>query len=249
MNGRKANGKQYDWSTHHAMCEDGTGDQDSLLRMYGRATKRSPLFKNEPAMCSSCPATKLKEETESESSSDDVVTAPAKESLERSFLTPFEKPSLPTGIVYDERMCAHAANSGCEIPERIASIFETLKNEGLLDRGGCTLFEGREATDKELCRVHTKAHVDAIDKLATMSDKEIRKFERKLNSIDLNQDTPLAARLAAGSLVDLCEKVVDSELANGFAIIRPPGHHCESCLPFGFCMYSNVAIAVRALQA
>ena len=150
MNGKKANGIQYDWSTHQAMCGSGPGDQDSLLRMYGRATKRSPLFKNEPAMCFSCPATKLKkqEEIESESSSDDVVTAPAKERLERSFLTPFEKPSLPTGIVYDERMCAHAANSGCEIPERIASIFETLKDEGLLDGGGCTLFQGREATDK-----------------------------------------------------------------------------------------------------
>ena len=39
-----------------------------------------------------------------------------------------------------------------------------------------------------------------------------------------------------------------SMLRSGFAIIRPPGHHCEAAYPFGFCIYSNVAIAIRSLQ-
>ena len=40
-----------------------------------------------------------------------------------------------------------------------------------------------------------------------MTDDEIQAFESKLNSIKLNQQTPLAARLAAGGLIDLCLKV------------------------------------------
>ena len=61
----------------------------------------------------------------------------------------------------------------------------------------------REATTDELLRVHTKKHIDAIDKLKHMTDRDILKFENKLNSIKLNQETPLAARLAAGGLIDL----------------------------------------------
>jgi histone deacetylase 6 len=152
-----------------------------------------------------------------------------------------------SGLVYDERMVAHEDIPGCEIGERIISIYKRLQREGLVSK--CVNVAAREATTAELLRVHTRKHIAAIDKLESMTDDEIRAFESKLNSIKLNQQTPLAARLAAGGLIDLCLKVsVTNELDNGFAIIRPPGHHCESCLPFGFCLYSNVAIAIRAIH-
>ena len=37
-------------------------------------------------------------------------------------------------------------------------------------------------------------------------------------------------------------------VANGFAIVRPPGHHAESCHVMGFCFVNNVALAARVLQ-
>jgi histone deacetylase 6 len=46
--------------------------------------------------------------------------------------------------------------------------------------------------------------------------------------------------------------VVGGELDNGFAIIRPPGHHAEPGMAGGFCILNNVAIAadyaVRSLD-
>ena len=156
-------------------------------------------------------------------------------------------PGIVTGLVYDERMVEHEDIPGCEIGERIVRIYGELKKQNLISK--CVDVPAREATTDELLRVHTKKHIDAIDKLKHMTDRDILKFENKLNSIKLNQETPLAARLAAGGLIDLCKKVsLTKEIDNGFAIIRPPGHHCESCLPFGFCLYSNVAIAIRALH-
>lgn len=92
----------------------------------------------------------------------------------------------------------------------------------------------REATDAELLAVHTQVHVDTIDSLKNMDADACAKLERTFNSIALNPSTTLAARLAAGSLTDLCVRVAtDRTLANGFAVIRPPGHHCESALPYG----------------
>ena len=33
--------------------------------------------------------------------------------------------------------------------------------------------------------------------------------------------------MATGSLLNLCDAVVTGRVKNGFALIRPPGHHAE----------------------
>ena len=35
---------------------------------------------------------------------------------------------------------------------------------------------------------------------------------------------------------------------NGFAMIRPPGHHAENDVAMGFCLFNGIAIAARYLQ-
>uniref|UniRef100_A0AAZ3QYN1 Histone deacetylase n=1 Tax=Oncorhynchus tshawytscha TaxID=74940 RepID=A0AAZ3QYN1_ONCTS len=57
-----------------------------------------------------------------------------------------------------------------------------------------------------------------------------------------------AVRLAVGSVVELVFKVATGELKNGFAVVRPPGHHAEESTPMGFCYFNSVAIAARLLQ-
>ena len=55
-----------------------------------------------------------------------------------------------------------------------------------------------------------------------------------------------AAANAAGGLIDLTATVVKGELDNGFALVRPPGHHATPSRAMGFCLFGSVAIAARA---
>jgi len=52
-----------------------------------------------------------------------------------------------------------------------------------------------------------------------------------------------AARLAAGALLNVVDHVVQGRVKNGFALIRPPGHHAEEDEAMGFCFFNNVGVA------
>ncbi|KFV09260.1 Histone deacetylase 5, partial [Tauraco erythrolophus] len=55
-------------------------------------------------------------------------------------------------------------------------------------------------------------------------------------------------RMAVGCLVELAFKVAAGEIKNGFAVIRPPGHHAEESAAMGFCFFNSVAISAKLLQ-
>ncbi|XP_055517578.1 histone deacetylase 9-like isoform X2 [Leucoraja erinacea] len=45
-----------------------------------------------------------------------------------------------------------------------------------------------------------------------------------------------AAGMAVGCVIELASKVAPGELKNGFAVVRPPGHHAEECSAMMFTM-------------
>uniref|UniRef100_A0A667Z5W6 Histone deacetylase n=1 Tax=Myripristis murdjan TaxID=586833 RepID=A0A667Z5W6_9TELE len=170
------------------------------------------------------------------------------------------KPRFTTGLVYDSLMQKHQCMCGntTSHPEhagRIQSIWSRLQETGL--RAQCECIRGRKATLEELQTVHSEAHVllYGTNPLRQKLDSSPMFVRLPCGGVGVDSDTiwnevhsSSAARLAAGSVVELVFKVASGELKNGFAVVRPPGHHAEESTPMGFCYFNSVAIAAKLLQ-
>jgi histone deacetylase 6 len=144
-----------------------------------------------------------------------------------------------TGLVYDERFLLHVAPyDHPEHPGRLAAIWNRLVSERLVPR--CRRIPAREATREELLSVHTEEHIDRIEATARREHAQLDP------DTYTSRESARAARLAAGGLVDLTAAVVSRALSNGFALVRPPGHHAEADRAMGFCLFNNVAVAAQA---
>ncbi|XP_030585205.1 histone deacetylase 7-like isoform X2 [Archocentrus centrarchus] len=174
-----------------------------------------------------------------------------------------------TGLAYDGQMQKHQCICGdnsrhAEHAGRIQSIWSRLHERGL--RSQCERIRSRKATLEELQSVHSEKHVLLF---GTNPLSRLKLDSRKLAGIlsqhvflmlpcggvgvDIDtvwneHHTSAASRIAAGCVTDLALKVAQRELKNGFAVVRPPGHHATHSSPLGFCFFNSVAIAAKQLQ-
>jgi len=130
-----------------------------------------------------------------------------------------------------------------ESPLRLRAIEEHLAVGGV--SGLLQLEEAPLATLAQLERVHERAYIDALERLAPTSG---------LVHLDpdtaMNRHTLAAARRAAGAAVHGADLVITGRAASAFCSVRPPGHHAEHDRAMGFCLFNNVAVGVaHALAA
>ena len=146
------------------------------------------------------------------------------------------------GLVRDVRFLEHVPPGyHPENPQRLEAIHQVLDAEpGSLH---CTTIPVREATEEEILRVHTAAYHRLVE--STRGSRGCRLDPDTY----VCSDSYLTAKLAAGGLLALVDAVCSGRVDNGFALVRPPGHHAEGDRGMGFCLYNNVAIAARHAQA
>ena len=136
----------------------------------------------------------------------------------------------------DPRMIAHRPPPGHpERPERLRDVIRHLERTGLSK--SCEAGAVRPATDAELLRVHTPAHLAEI---ASWRDSPTAQIEA---DTWMSTGSELAARLAAGAVIDAVGSVVTGQSKRAFCAVRPPGHHTRPGGAMGFCLYASVAAA------
>jgi acetoin utilization deacetylase AcuC-like enzyme len=150
---------------------------------------------------------------------------------------------LRTGIVRDNQYLDHAANGyHPESPQRLEALYAMLQEPGM--KGNYGEIKPRMATQEELELIHAPAY---IRRVASTAGRSLTMLDPDTYACSKSYET---ATLAAGGTLEAVDGVIQGEMDNAFAFIRPPGHHAESNRAMGFCLFNNVAIAASyALKA
>jgi acetoin utilization deacetylase AcuC-like enzyme len=162
-----------------------------------------------------------------------------------------------SGLVFDEHFLAH--DTGVErtvlmrggsfelSPEpHPSSVAITRRTKEFLDRSGLTSqmfpIASRPASEDELAVYHTREYIAGIRACAAGGPKRGSWGE-------VDEDTVLsplsyeAALYAAGGAMNAVKAVLDGQVRNAYALLRPPCHHATRNQAIGFCIFNNTAIA------
>jgi acetoin utilization deacetylase AcuC-like enzyme len=144
---------------------------------------------------------------------------------------------MATGYVYDPIYLEHDLRGHPENQQRLKAILRVLEEQHMRERLASIV--AVPITTERLERCHTRSYIEQVQRMA----------ERGGGHLD--PDTYVrpasydAALMAAGGLVEATRAVLDGEVDNAFALVRPPGHHALHNRGMGFCLFNNVAIAAR----
>lgn len=128
-----------------------------------------------------------------------------------------------------------------ESPARLQAIEDQLiasRLSGLIERRDAPL-----AAIEDIRRVHSEAVVERIrSHLPAPGDTAYFALDADTR---INSHSWRAALRAAGAAVAATDAVIAGEFSTAFCAVRPPGHHATPDVSMGFCLFNNIAIAIR----
>ena len=131
-----------------------------------------------------------------------------------------------TGFVFHKKYLDHILEPGAvESPVRLNAIMEMMENSGLGQE--VQYIKPLSTPEKAIQSIHEKQHIDLVQ--TTAHDPDI-------------------CKLAVSGILTAIDQLEEGKIRNAFCAIRPPGHHALNSGEYGFCFYSNVAIAARYAQ-
>lgn len=123
-------------------------------------------------------------------------------------------------IIYHPIILEHRTVNHPESGSRITSLGELPVTELAVSEGPLTL-------------IHSPQYVQFVKSAC-------------LTSIPLDADTQTSPKSFDAALYAV-EATIKASETDGFAVVRPPGHHAHPNYGHGFCLFNNIAIAVERL--
>ena len=141
-------------------------------------------------------------------------------------------------LLANPEQSGHRADGHPERPERVTAILEAIAASDL----GLTPELASPAPEAMIHRVHDPRYIAMLDRAASAGGGYVDP------DTYLTPTSMVAARTAAGAVVDGVQRVLDGTATHGLAVVRPPGHHAEYAKAMGFCLVNNIAVGLYAAR-
>ena len=157
--------------------------------------------------------------------------------------------SAPTGFFLHPASPLH--DTGWGHPEhqgRLRALASTVGRDLLTLHGHVEQMPAEEASLLDLRRVHTDQQVELVRAACQMAEQS-EKIARIDSDTRVSSASWEAAVGSAGTAIAAARSVAAGTIRTAFVATRPPGHHATPDHAMGFCLFNNIAVAARWLQA
>ncbi len=144
---------------------------------------------------------------------------------------------MTVGLVYAPIYLQHDTGQHPENAGRLVNVINLLEKANVTEQ--VVPIPPRAATIDELAKVHSKNYISQVESLARMGGSWI---DADTIVSPASYDVALHA---AGGLINAVDAVITDKVDSAFALVRPPGHHATSEDGRGFCLFNNIAVAIK----
>jgi acetoin utilization protein AcuC len=154
-----------------------------------------------------------------------------------------------TAIIWDDALAEYRFNPDHPLnPRRLGLTLELIRGLQLLDDDRHTLVPPRVATDDEILAAHSADYVDTVRHATTGASRAaLQTFGLGSADVPIIPHMHEAAAHVMGATLRAAELVMDGTVQRAFSIAGGL-HHARRAEAAGFCVYNDLAVAIRWLQ-
>ncbi|MCK5458476.1 MAG: histone deacetylase [Thermoplasmatales archaeon] len=147
---------------------------------------------------------------------------------------------MTTQIAYSKDFNKHDNADHPENAKRLQVMMREIQNASFYDK--LDFFEPDLISEEALYSVHSDDMIQQVKDISSTGDSWI-----DMDTYVCKSDYETARKAAAG-LLQISRNVLDEKADNGFALVRPPGHHATHERSMGFCLFNNAALTANELS-
>jgi len=147
---------------------------------------------------------------------------------------------MTTQIAYSKDFNKHDNADHPENAKRLQVMICEIQNTSFYDK--LDFFEPDLISEEALYSMHSDEMIQQVKDISSTGDSWI-----DMDTYVCKSDYE-TARKAAGGLLQISRNVLDGKADNGFALVRPPGHHATYGRSMGFCLFNNAALTANELS-